>query len=142
MQTVAVLLIIIDALPYEDVWRAWAAEEWHSGVTGAGAGAGAGAAQPNCATWRARFWVHAKHPERVQSPWVRERLLPVSFRPEWGSVELVRASIELMRAALRDTSVARLVLASETCVPVVPFAQVCATVCVPLHVARGVRGRG
>ena len=105
-QTLAVLFIIIDKLPFEEIWRSWA-------------DAGAGEAG-----WTARFWVHAKYPAQVKSEWVRQRLLPVSFVPEWGSVELVRAATALMDAALEDSTVQRLVLASESCVPVCRFAQV------------------
>jgi len=68
--------------------------------------------------------VHAKFPERVRSPWLRERLLTFpgargaiastgdaasthprrerveSFRPSWGSVEITRAMIELLAEGL------------------------------------------
>ena len=57
--------------------------------------------------------------------WLRDRLLPVSYRPEWGSVELVRAALELVRVAVTDdASVQWLVLASESCLPVTTVAEV------------------
>jgi hypothetical protein len=95
--------------------------------------------------WSVRFFVHVKHRRvvldeadgRVQPPrascayrsrgtqaWVRDRMLPVSFEPEWGSVELVRAALELVSTALGDASVQWLLLASESCVPVVPLPKV------------------
>jgi hypothetical protein len=99
--------------------------------------------------WRVRFWVHAKSPEIIRREaedasagpapssdapcsghdpasqrWVRDRMLPVTFRPTWGSVELVRAALELVRTALEDSSVQFLALASESCLPMQPLAQV------------------
>lgn len=76
--------------------------------------------------WAVRFLIHAKDrravlADRTQPPWVHASLLPVSFRPEWGSVELVRAALELVHVALEDASVQWLTLASESCVPVVPL---------------------
>lgn len=69
-----------------------------------------------------KVWIHAKHPERVTSQWVRSRLLPISFRPEWGSVEITRAEIELLRTALEaSTSTQRFLFASESCLPVLPL---------------------
>jgi hypothetical protein len=69
-----------------------------------------------------RFFVHAKNRDAVlrHAPaWVRDCLLPVSFAPEWGSVELVRAALALIAAALAaDDAVQWLLLASESCLPV------------------------
>lgn len=52
-------------------------------------------------------------------------MLPHSFRPEWGSVELVRAELALLSAAIEDADVQWTVLASESCLPVRPLKQVC-----------------
>jgi hypothetical protein len=65
--------------------------------------------------------VHAKHPDQVLSTWVRSRLIKRSFRPDWGSVEITRAELELMQCALTDWRPQRLVLASESCLPVMPL---------------------
>lgn len=70
-----------------------------------------------------RFWIHAKHPDRVKSSWARGRLIRRSFRPEWGSIEIVRAELELLQVAVAESSAQRLLLASETCVPIVPLAR-------------------
>ncbi len=97
-----------------------------------------------------RFWVHAKSRETVihdassapfpcplalplaataRSPqnqaWVRDHMLHVSYRPTWGSVELVRAALALMQAAVaEDDTVQWLALASESCLPIVSLREV------------------
>lgn len=58
----------------------------------------------------------------MTSPWVRARLLPTSFRPEWGSVEITRAEIELLKTAVdASSSTQRFLFASESCLPVLPL---------------------
>lgn len=80
-----------------------------------------------------KFWIHAKHIERLgidelpdDSEWLRQRVLPVSHHPEWGSVELVRAAIDLLQTSFDDSErVEWFCLASESCLPVQPLAKVC-----------------
>ena len=115
----AVLVMLLDVLPYEEVWRAWSS----------GAGRASTATSSQAAEWEVRFFVHAKLPERIKSPWLRSHLLPVSFRPEWASIELVKATLALIEAALGDERVERLALVSETCVPVCTFNEAVASVC-------------
>jgi hypothetical protein len=43
-----------------------------------------------------RFLIHAKHPERVQSPWVKERLVSFQLRPGWGSLELTEVMVRML----------------------------------------------
>lgn len=43
-----------------------------------------------------RFLIHAKYPEKVQSPWVRERLVSFQLRPGWGSVELTEVMVRML----------------------------------------------
>lgn len=99
---IALLAICIDGLPYEHLWRAWAA---------------AGAANDNasCHT-QVSLLVHAKKPRQVQSEFLKQRLLVhppklgrgnsyadpeyVTHRPNWGSVEITKAMLDLMREAL------------------------------------------
>ena len=95
---ICLLAITIDDLPYEAIWRAWA----------------------NNANTSSKFKVslvcHAKHPEKVTSPWLQQRMLlqprrivrgnslsdpeVLSHRPGWGSVEITRAMIDLLVAAM------------------------------------------
>lgn len=155
----AVCLIIVDALPMEEVWRSWARPGARrrsarppaapAAVGGGSANGGAGngavqgdpprgaagaapAAQANAADdgeWEVQFFVHAKYPERITSPWLRRQLLPVTFRPEWGSIQLVEAMEALIDAALGEPRTARLVLASESCVPVCSLQEAVDAMC-------------
>jgi len=76
---VGILFIIIDSFPHEKIWRRWLA------------GSDADAS-------RIRILIHAKHPERVSSDWVRERLVSTfQYKPEWGSIDLTRVMIGLMK---------------------------------------------
>lgn len=92
---ICLLALSIDDLPWEDIWKAWAG---------------------SCSTTIVSLVGHAKFPDRVTSAWYRRRLViknpvrgrgqswadPVvhSFRPEWGSVEITRAMIELLLEGL------------------------------------------
>jgi hypothetical protein len=95
---IALLVICIDELPYEHIWKAWAA----AATTG---------------DTLVSILVHAKYPSKVQSSWLRQRLLvrpprigrgncyadPVylSHAPEWGSVQITSAMVELVAAGLK-----------------------------------------
>jgi len=88
---IALLAITIDDLVYEDVWREWVSSD--SSVT-------------------VSLLCHAKFPSNVKSEWLRNHLIvetpskgrgsswadPVvkSYKPNWGSVEITRAMIDLM----------------------------------------------
>ena len=102
MARIAFLFLIVDTLPYEELWKAWIGKITDSCVH-----------------------IHAKHPERIRSAWVRQHLITapsgdiVTYRPDWGSVELVRAMLALLQAALRDRQVGRLCFLSESCLPAV-----------------------
>ena len=95
---VCLLFIIIDELPFEDIWKAWAtAATSNDDVT-------------------VSVVIHAKFPTRAKSDWVQQRLLvepprlgrgreyasPVyhSRRPEWGSIEITRAMLDLLHEGL------------------------------------------
>ena len=92
MVRLGLLFLVIDRLHHEDVWKQW----MDSRVT--------------------RAWVHAKDQKKV-SPWIRRRLVPTPWSPEWGSIDLVHAMVALLRAALGAPSVTHVLFLSETCVP-------------------------
>lgn len=93
---ICLLAISIDELPYEAIWKAWATQK--------------------TTTTRKNVVVslvcHAKHPDAVQSEWLQQRMILqprrvvrgnswsdpefLSHRPEWGSVEITRAMIDLL----------------------------------------------
>lgn len=95
------LAITIDDLPYENIWKHWAA---NSSSNGGGC--------------YVSLVCHAKYPEKISSDWLRQRLLlqppirgrgkntltdPVyhSRRPEWGSPEITRAMIDLVKEGMK-----------------------------------------
>lgn len=43
-----------------------------------------------------RFLIHAKRPEKIHSPWVRERLVSFQLRPGWGSLELTEVMVRML----------------------------------------------
>lgn len=91
---IALLAISIDDLPHEHIWKEWAASGPH----------------------KVSLLCHAKHPMHVKSLWLRQRLLteppklgrgnsfaePVfhSHCPEWGSVQITRAMVDLLAAGM------------------------------------------
>ena len=101
----ALLFLTIDDLPFEHIWRAW--------LAGAGGGGSGG--------MTVSVLCHAKYPDRVKSDWLKQRLLIdrersgnaggsraggdskvhyLTRRPEWGSVEITRAMIDLVEEGL------------------------------------------
>lgn len=95
---VALLFIIIDDLPLENIWRDW--------LTG-----------PN--SDNVEIFIHAKYPERVRSRWVQDRLIRSDLRPSWGSIELSKAMYYLLEDALqyRAFNADYFIFLSESCVP-------------------------
>mmetsp|Transcript_6535 Transcript_6535/g.13754 ORF Transcript_6535/g.13754 Transcript_6535/m.13754 type:complete len:551 (+) Transcript_6535:183-1835(+) len=103
----ALLFLTIDDLPFEHIWKAW--------LGGAGcANSPASEILGQAAGMTVSILCHAKYPDRVKSPWLKERLLIdkrsnigdnlVRYhtrRPEWGSVEITRAMIDLVEEGLQ-----------------------------------------
>lgn len=56
--------------------------------------------------YKAQLFIHAKYPEKVTSEWVRERLIDVTFRPDWNSVEVVQSLLSVLHKALQYSPVA------------------------------------
>ena len=98
--TVAVCLVIVDKLHHEAIWKAW--EE---------------SLYDNPSNFKARIIIHAKHPESIDSAWVKQRLVPLTYRPEWNSPEVIRAMLATMNEGLRDPHVGRFVFGTESCIP-------------------------
>lgn len=100
-KTVAICLVIVDTLHHEDIWRAWVEQ---GDVPGA--------------EYKARLFIHAKHPEKITSVWVRQRCLSLSYMPDWNSPEVVRAMLAALDAALTDPHCGRFVFGTESCLPI------------------------
>ena len=92
----ALLFLTIDDLPFEHIWRAWL-----SGSVGRSDG------------MIVSILCHSKYPDRVKSDWLKQRLLVdkkraggsnevhyLTRRPEWGSIEITRAMIDLVEEGL------------------------------------------
>ena len=112
-------LVIVDTLYHEEIWRHWIEQ----GERAEG-------------NYKAQLFIHAKHPERITSPRVQERLIDVTFRPDWNSVEVVQSLLSVLDAALKyfpnidDTrstngntastqvgACGRFILTTESCLP-------------------------
>ena len=121
----AVLLIIIDDLPHEAIWRLW--EEHYYGTNGDAYMSTAAqpieaattivttamSSQTITSTTQAntsttyqqkcsanatpvRFLIHAKYPEKIKSKWVKERLVTFHLMPSWGSLMLTEVMIKML----------------------------------------------
>lgn len=73
----AVCIVIVDNLHHEEIWRDWLGDEEY-----------------------AKLYIHAKFPEKITSDWVKTRLIPQSFKPEWNSVEVIRCMNALLEYAI------------------------------------------
>ena len=74
---IAILFCIIDEFPNELIWRMWL----HGHES------------------KYKLYFHTKFPNKVQSPFVKANLLGISYRPNWGSFEIVKAMLALLREA-------------------------------------------
>lgn len=101
---IALLFLIIDELPFENIWESWINDNNNNN---------------DLNDYSVSVLIHAKYPERIRSEWIKQHLIIdeysnnnnsygvdgnkpyLSFRPEWGSIEITRAMIELVQHALR-----------------------------------------
>lgn len=115
---IALLFLTIDDLPHEHVWR-----EWMKGAS-------------SDDDVMVSVLCHAKYPERITSPWLKQRHL-IRFqrcsdekqdacsqqqspklhsrRPEWGSIEITRGMIDLLEEGLRIGGEKGAVDATKSC---------------------------
>lgn len=100
---IALLFITIDDLPYEEIWKAWAMQQASS--------------SDDNDNVMVSVVGHAKFPNSVKSSWLRQRLLVESpkmgrgggfespkyhtRRPEWGSIEITRAMLDVLHESLQ-----------------------------------------
>ena len=125
---IAVLVMTIDDLPYEHIWKAWCNSSSSSSSS---------STQSSCSYYYVSLLCHAKYPQAVTSTWLQRRLLvepamigrgnhswadPVfhTHQPEWGSVQITMAMMDLVRTALTigtTTTTARRSNAAATGIP-------------------------
>jgi hypothetical protein len=109
-----ILIIIIDELPHEPIWRLWlehgiteqSATKQNTSSSDAVSSAGC-TKTPLSADYSSlpvRIWIHAKFPDRVRSPWVRERLVKsFQLKPTWGSLELTDVMLRMLEEVSKFT---------------------------------------
>ena len=109
---ICLLFLIIDELPYEDIWKKWVEAPVMPGSDAH-------------ASTSVKVFVHAKYPEQVKSKWVKQHLIEKTFCPGWGTVQLTKAMVELARVALLNTKEEasqqadiKFLYASESCIPI------------------------
>ncbi|KAL7529128.1 hypothetical protein ACHAXR_002806 [Thalassiosira sp. AJA248-18] len=138
---IAICATIVDEFPHEVLWRKWMEETGgeftvadndetceKSNTVGKGEKFDGEEAEQNESESmklisHAELYVHAKNPECVRSEWLRSKTLPISHRPNWNDVRIVRAIISLLEAALRDELTTHILLCTESCIPVATLAE-------------------
>jgi len=125
---IALLFLTINDLPHEHVWKEWlkSSPSTDNDEPAAKSSEEDNLTSPSNESPLVSVLCHAKYPDRIKSEWLRQRhllqqsrsssdnsrhkqdtnddiILPrfYSHRPEWGSVEITRAMIDLMEEALR-----------------------------------------
>jgi hypothetical protein len=73
---------------------------------------------------RVRIFGHAKDQELLPSDsFLARQQIGERIETEWGQLNLVEATLALLRAGLEDPDCSHFMLVSESCVPVRPFAE-------------------
>lgn len=67
------------------------------------------------------IYCHPKNPEKVSDTLLKNNIIPENINTEWGKISLVEANILLMKNALKDTKNKKMILVSESCIPIVSF---------------------
>lgn len=119
-RTLGILIMIVDDFPNESFWKIWLDNiEQQQAEQQAGG-----------EKYKVRLWFHAKHPHRLQSEFVRSRLVQ-SFQlsPDWGSVDLTKTMVLMLREAMKEEpDIEKFVFASESCLPIRSLPEVIHTV--------------
>lgn len=112
----ALLVLTIDDLPYEHIWKSWCETLSSDSIVN-----DSKYSKNQCKDEDNGYFIsvvcHAKYPQNVKSEWLRQRLLtfppklgrgnslsdPVhlSRTPNWGSVEITRAMLDLLQDGLK-----------------------------------------
>jgi hypothetical protein len=72
---------------------------------------------------RIRVLSHPKSPERLEGGFLEGSVIPQLHDTSWGTISLVKASLDLLRNAIEDESLTHFVLLSESCVPIRPLSE-------------------
>jgi hypothetical protein len=69
------------------------------------------------------LYCHAKLPEKIAWPFLRDRIIRDRIPTAYGHISLVRATMLLFREALKDKSNTHFLFLSDSCVPLYAFAS-------------------
>lgn len=69
-----------------------------------------------------KVFAHVKNPSLAEWPPLKAGLIKELIPTEWARVSLVRATLLLLKEALKDSSLSHFVLLSESCLPTKPYA--------------------
>ena len=67
------------------------------------------------------IFVHAKHPNQINIPWLRGNTCKYIVPTRWGDISLVKATYCLLEEAYQNTKITHFVLISDSCIPIVNF---------------------
>lgn len=70
------------------------------------------------------FLAHAKNPDELEGGFLEGKQIDEYHETEWAEVSLVRATLALLRSALKDETATHFALVSESCVPIMPLRDV------------------
>lgn len=120
----AVCATIVDDFPHEELWKRWMSSttidipkthiETESKVT-----------KISCS---AELYVHAKHPQKVHSSYLKTKLLSFSHTPNWNDVRVIRAMLSLLQQALEEKKTTHVLFCTESCVPIVTLGEAASSI--------------
>jgi hypothetical protein len=129
---IAICATIVQEFPHEMLWKKWI-EETGGNVTlhpscNASNAASAGEKKEEITIETnvkssAALYIHAKKPEGIRSEWLKSKTLPISHRPDWNDVRIIRAMLSLLEVALKDVKTTHILFCTESCVPVVTLRE-------------------
>lgn len=106
---------------HPEIWREWLQGGEKQGDHELG---GSERASGNLSSTQARIFSHPKDLEAIAGGFLEGTAISERHETGWGSVSLVRASLALLKEALKDESLTHFVLLSESCVPVKPLGEI------------------
>lgn len=98
----ALLILTRGDVRSPDIWKEWVAPE----------------------SDRISIFSHPKEPDKLKGGFLEGTDIAETFDTQWGEVSLVKASLALLRAALRDPELTHFALLSESCVPIQPLSRI------------------
>ena len=127
---IAICATIVQDFPHELLWKKWINEtggdidiRLNPGLKGKVDGETNETVVTQHIKTSAELYIHAKNPEGIQSERLKSKTLPVSHRPNWNDVRIIRAMLSLLEAAIRDDKTTHILFCTESCVPVVTLKE-------------------